>query len=508
MQGVKSIIHNGNSGTVITVECHLSNSLPNIVVVGFTHRSIDEARERIRGALANSDISLPRKRITLNLAPADIPKEGSSFDLPMLIAILSRAGMIRRSPDSKTIVLGEVGLDGSIRPIRGIIGKILAGKKRGMTEFWIPKDNLSQASLVPDISLRPFDSVRQLYSELNGAEMPNSFKSSPHPPAQRYPGSSSPDICIDDVVGQARAKRALLIAVAGHHHILFSGPPGTGKTLLAQAALSIMPDLSPEELLNATHLHSLASKDFDRIISKRPFRLPHHTASTSSILGGGSRPVPGEISLSHNGILFFDEFPEFSRPVIESLRQPLENKKISVARSKDSVEFPADFLFIATANPCPCGYCGSDRLCTCSTGQLQQYHKKISGPILDRIDLYVEVEAVSHRLLLKPNPGRAQTKKFKSQVSIARQRQLKHRNKLNSELNNQDLNRNIDLARPARQLLNQAAGRMGLSARAYMRSLRVARTIADLENSASIEAEHVSEALQYRKRTPELTSVA
>lgn len=415
MAGVKSIIGTGSEGVLITVECILSNSLPVIVIVGFANRSIDEAKERIRGALANSGVPLPRKRITLNLAPADIPKQGSSFDLAMLIAILSASSTIRFPPDDKTVVMGEVGLDGSIRPIRGVIGKILLAKKLGISNFWIPAENLAQASLVPDVSLRAFQTVKQLFAELNhtgNAKLTKHTSFWPQDIAENKYGYAP---SMSDVAGQLGAKRALTIAAAGHHNIMIAGPPGVGKTMLAKAMPSIMPALSRQELLEVTHLHSLANKNFGRIISKRPFRAPHHTASGVSILGGGSSPRPGEVSLSHNGILFFDEFPEFSRQVIESLRQPLEDKKISVARSKDSTQFPADFLFIATSNPCPCGFYGSARQCACSAKQVQKYQKKISGPVIDRIDLYVEADGVPHNQLLKP-PGTNDIKALKQQV--------------------------------------------------------------------------------------------
>ena len=307
MAGVKSIIDSGSEGVIITVECHLSNSLPAIVIVGFANRSVDEAKERIRGALANSGVPLPIKRIILNLAPADIPKQGSSFDLPMLIAILSAAGSIRQLPDDETVVLGEVGLDGSVRPIRGVIGKILASKRHGVRNFWLPEDNLAQASLVPGVSLRIFKTVKQLFAELNGKAVPTikSTGSWSSPPTHNI-GNPASESSIGEVAGQHVAKRGLIIAAAGHHNVLLSGPPGAGKSMLAKALPGIMPELSLQELLEVTHLHSLANKNFGKIVTKRPFRAPHHTASGVSILGGGVGPQPGEISLSHKAILFFD----------------------------------------------------------------------------------------------------------------------------------------------------------------------------------------------------------
>ncbi len=497
MAKVLSILDSGSTGILIDIESHLSNSLPNIVIVGFANKSVDEAKERIRGALANCEIKLPKKRITINLAPADIPKDGSYFDLPILISILATAKIINQTPDNKTIVLGEVSLDGSVRAIRGIIGKILTAKKLGINSFWIPEDNLAQASLVPGINVLPIKSVKKLYDTLLSNEALGWQKTEGFDRNQTNPKEGH--LSIDDIIGQDLAKRAATIAAAGHHNIMLSGPPGAGKSMLAKAIPSIMPRLTQEEILEITHIHSLANKNYDKIIFERPFRSPHHSASNASIVGGGQNPKPGEISLSHHGVLLFDEFPEFNRSVIESLRQPLEDKVISVSRAKDSIDFPANFLLVATSNPCPCGYFGSQKECTCLPTQILNYQRKTSGPIMDRIDLYVNVEEVDHsKLMSKSKTNTAEG--IRSQIELARSIQNKRSGKLNSQLSNRDLSKWADLEPKAKALLDEASTRMQLSARGYIRTLRVARTIADLENSKSINTNHISEALQYRKR--------
>ncbi len=482
----------------VSVEADVASGIPRCTIVGLPDTSVRESKDRIRSAIKNSGFAFPRGRVTVNLAPAHLRKQGALYDLPIALSILCKKGHVREQALHGSVVIGELGLHGEVRPVCGVLSTARMAQKIGCPVLYVPKTNVREAALVKEICVYGVGSLKELIAHLSGDQP---FSAAAH---TELGACLDDEICLSLIRGNVAAKRALEIAAAGGHHLLLSGPPGTGKTLLARAFPSLLPPLSFEEALEVAQIASIAEASLTiEPTSVRPLRAPHHSASAIALVGGGSHPRPGEISLAHRGVLLLDELPEFSGFVLEHLRQPLEDGTVVVARANETVTFPARFQLIATMNPCPCGFFGDPHhACTCSIGTIDHYQKKISGPLLDRFDLFVHVPNLKQSELTEV--GSETSTQVRSRVLVARNRQMDRYRECtfhtNAELTNKKLDEFCPLTRSAKTLLEGAFAKGVLSVRGYTRVKKVARTIADLALCDEISEDHVAEALQYRER--------
>ncbi len=498
---VKSTALNGIDGYIVDVEVDIANGLPGFDIVGLPDAAVKESKERIRAAVKNSGMTMPAKRITVNLAPADIKKEGAHFDLPIALGILAASEQMKKDCFCDAVFFGELSLNGELRRVSGVLPMVISAYQSGIKKVFVPKDNVKEAAVISGIEVFGVESLKDLAMHFTGKQLiePELVNLE-----DLFSSGEKHKYDFADVKGQLYVKRALEIAAAGGHNILMIGPPGSGKTMIAQRIPSILPDMSFEESLEVTKVHSIAGtlSENSPIITERPFRHPHHTISSVGLSGGGTHPKPGEISLSHNGVLFLDELPEFRRDALEVMRQPLEDGEITITRVGGTVTYPCSVMLVASMNPCPCGYYGDPvRECTCSQSQIARYVSKISGPLLDRIDLHIEVPSVKYEELETKEKGESSAD-IKARADKARKIQIERYkySKIysNSQLTPELMNKYCTPSAEAGELLKHAYESMGLSARAHNRILKVARTIADLAGSEKIETEHIAEAIQYR----------
>lgn len=495
----------GLEAVPIEVEIDIaSQGLPSFTIVGLPDKAVEESKERVRSAIKNSGADFPAKRITVNLAPADLPKEGPSYDLPIALGILLASEQLKTEIDD-AIFMGELSLDGRLRHTNGILPQAIMAKEKKIKRVFLPAINAKEAAILKGIQIFPVPTLLSLFYHLHGQKK---IIPQRHINIKSHFKNESFDLDMNEVKGQEQAKRALEIAAAGAHNILFKGPPGAGKTLLARTLPSILPYLTFDEALEVTKIYSISGLlDKKSLVVKRSFRSPHHTTSHIGLIGGGAVPKPGEISLAHRGVLFLDEFPEFPRHVLEALRQPMEDGNVTISRSSGRINFPAKFMLVAAQNPCPCGYLGDNtRECRCGPSQIIRYQKRISGPMLDRIDIHLDVPAVKIEKLTTDDPKikTESSREIRKRVQIARDMQTKRfkgkKITSNSEMGNKDLKELCVLTKDSLDLLRLAVEKMKLSARSYHRTIKLARTIADLEEAKNIKVNHIAEALQYRPK--------